>query len=105
MAYYNITVKIGRNVQFAGTDKQSVGPEYAGNVIVHASDDSSWFAFEEAKDGAISCLEGMITDLTAAMPEDSPELKSSKMLQQRLENLKEESVLSLYREGQSGVSL
>jgi hypothetical protein len=105
MPYYNISFQIGKNVQFAGTERQSFGPEYVYAVIVHASDDSSWLTFDQAKAGAISCLKRVIVDLTATQPADSPELKVSKMKLERLENLKEKDMLSHYREGQGGVSL
>ncbi len=105
MPYYNISFQIGKNVQFVGTERQSFGPEYVYAVIVHASDDSSWLTFDQAKKGAISCLKRMVMDLTTTQPADSPELKVSKMKLQRLENFKEEDMLSHYSEGQDGISL
>lgn len=105
MHYYKITVQLGKNVQFVGTKRQSVSPEYVHTVIIYASDDSSCLTFEQAKDGAISYLKRAIQDLTTPQTVGSPELKTSKMKLERLENFKEKDILALYANGQNAVSL
>lgn len=101
---YKITVQMGKNIENAGTDRESVNPEYVHAVVITASEDSSWDTFEKAKAGAIGFIKKKITDLSV-QSKDSSEIKITKMKLKRIENLMEEDILYLIKKGQDAVSL
>lgn len=104
MMRYKITVQMGKNIEYAGTKKQTVGSEYVHAVVITASEDSSWFTFDKAKEGAISCIKRTISVLSVQKA-DSPEPKVTKLKLKRLVNFREEDILYVLKKGQNAVSL
>jgi hypothetical protein len=102
MTYYKIIVQTARDVHNPGIARQQTSSEYIHSIIVHlTNEDSSWLTFHEAKQGAINYINKFIN--THEMYQDEKGRSSRKL--QRLENIDEDGLRALMKEGQKVISL